>query len=373
MIKILFLTHAFDNGGVERNTFQLIKTFENDSLNNFDIRAVSLLGKGPFYDPAFCRCLLPIAINVQTMRKSKWILYPLIFIFLPWLIYQLNQVIRKEKPNIICTNMWLSDILGIWIGHKNKCKTISIQHDLVKINPFTTWLKIKALNYADQVIAVSNSAKMFLIDYFKTPENKITVIYNGIDYNKFENSYKSFKADTLILGTIARLDKIKRHIDVLNALLILRKRNIKLPPYLIVGDGPENIYLQDFVEKNGLNNVKFVGEVTDISVWLKQIDIFILPSISEGLGIAIIEAMIARKIIIGSNIETLRELIVDQETGILVPPRNPEILADAISWILNHPSEAQNMAKLAYDWICAHYQTFSSEWSAGQYRKLFLA
>ncbi len=373
MIKILFLTHTFDDGGVERNTFQLINTFNQNSVNNFDIRVVSLLGKGPFYDPAFCQCLMPVALNVQKMRKSKWILYPLILIFLPYLVYQLNQYLKKERPNIICTNMWLADILGIWIGHKNEYKTIAIQHDIVKINPLFAWLKRKSLRSADQIVAVSNCTKTFLINYFKTPESKITVIYNGVDYNKFEYSHKNLEAKALVLGTVAKLDKIKRHIDVLNALLILRKRKIQLPPYIIVGNGPENTYLQGLVKKHGLDNVKFVGEVTDINPWLKQIDIFILPSISEGLGIAVIEAMIAKKIIIGSDIEALRELIINQQTGLLLPPRNPALLADAIDWTLTHPLEAQNLAEAAYDWIYSHYQTFSNKVSADQYRKLFLA
>ncbi|MFA5041937.1 MAG: glycosyltransferase family 4 protein, partial [Candidatus Paceibacterota bacterium] len=109
--------------------------------------------------------------------------------------------------------------------------------------------------------------------------------------------------------------------------------------------------LEIFAEENDLTNIKFVGEVLEIGKYLKQMDVFVFPSLSEGLGIAILEALVAKKLIIASNIGGIKELIKNKETGILVEPTNVDDLYNAIKWVLENKEEAIKLREESFKWI----------------------
>ncbi len=370
-MNILFLSHTFDNGGVEKNISQLVLSFKKRASVPINVKVVSLLGKGPLYDAEFCKCLMPLNLNVQKIRKFKFFSYILILLFLPVLIFRLKKEVKNFSPQVVCSNMWLSDILASLLKHNEEFKLVSIQHDIIKINFLLTYFKTIALKRMNNVVAVSCTVKKFLVDYFKVPENKIKLIYNGIDYKKFESCKKENLNAPLVLGTIARLDKIKGHILVLEALKLLSSQGVALPQYIIVGDGPEKNILHTFVSQNNLKNVLFVGNVVDISVWLKQIDIFVLPSKSEGMGIAIIEAMLAKKLIIASDMPTIKELIINKETGLLINPVDSLKLAETILWTLSHRDEINIIKNNSYEWIKSNEKIFESYNSTSKYLDVF--
>ena len=133
-MNILFLSHAFDNGGVEKNISQLALSFKKRASVSINIKVVSLLGKGPLYDTEFCKCLMPINFNVQKMRKLKLFSYILVLLFLPVLIFRLKKEVKNFSPQVVCSNMWLSDILASLLKHNEEFKLVSIQHDIIKIN-----------------------------------------------------------------------------------------------------------------------------------------------------------------------------------------------------------------------------------------------
>jgi len=219
-------------------------------------------------------------------------------------------------------------------------------------------LKIKALENTDQIIAISDEVREFLTNYFKVPASKIEIIYNGIDFDNFLSFQKSDQNWEPIFGTIARLDKIKGHIYILEAFKKLRDEGIKLPKFIFIGDGSERENLEYFVKENDLLNVKFVGEVLDVGQYLKQIDVFVFPSLSEGLGIAILEALVAKKLIIASNIGGIKELIKDNKTGILVESTNVNDLYKAIKWVLENKNEAIKLRTEAFKWVNKNRQLF---------------
>jgi len=147
------------------------------------------------------------------------------------------------------------------------------------------------------------------------------------------------------------LDEIKGHIYILKVLKKLKNEGVKLPKFIFVGDGPERENLEYFAKENNLLNVKFVGEVLNVGQYLKQIDVFVFPSLSEGLGIAIIEALVAKKLVIASNIGGIKELIKHNETGILVEPTNVDDLYKAIKWVLENKEKAIKLRNASLDWV----------------------
>jgi len=113
-----------------------------------------------------------------------------------------------------------------------------------------------------------------------------------------------------------------------------------------------------FAKENGLSNVKFVGEILDVGEYLKQIDVFIFPSLSEGLGVAIIEALTAKKLIISSNIGGISELIKHNRTGILVESANVDDLYEAMKWVLENKEDAIKLRNVSFEWINENRQLF---------------
>jgi len=138
----------------------------------------------------------------------------------------------------------------------------------------------------------------------------------------------------------------------------MRNEGIKLPKFIFIGDGPERENLEYFVKENDLLNVKFVGEVLDVGQYLKQINVFVFPSLSEGLGIAIIEALVAKKLVIASNVGGVKELIKDNKTGILIKPTNVDDLYKAIKWVLENKNEAIKLRTEAFKWVNENRQLF---------------
>ena len=289
-------------------------------------------------------------------------------------ISKINQFILSINPDIVVSNLYLSDILvylSLLITRKRDIKLISIQHDVVRINPILRFLKIKALDRANYVVAISEAVKQFLIDYFKVSKNKIKVIYNGIEIDQYLSCEKTATDTDLVFGTIARLDKIKGHIYTLKGLYYLKKYYSLAPKFIFVGDGTERVSLEKYARIHNLDNVKFVGYQLNVNSYLSQIDVFVLPSLSEGLGVSIIEAMAAAKCIIASNIDGIKELIVNYKTGFLVEPCNSKAISDKIKWCLENPDKVKLIGKAAQKYILDNRDVFDMKSSILKYASLF--
>ena len=346
--KLVFIWNNFLIGGTEQVLLEILKNLDG---SRFKVNIILILGSGPM-ESEFRKLEFPIFF-AGPKKYSSSLLFKVIWILsTPFVLLRLIVLLRKIKPDVIITSLYQSDILGIFSAWLSGVKRrIIIQHDVVRINPIFRWLKIKTSKKANKIIAISNEIKTFLQEYFKIPASKIEVIYNGIDFDKFLSFQKLDENWEPIFGIIARLDKIKGHIYILEALKKLKSDGAKLPTFIFVGDGSERKNLEHFVKENGLSNVKFIGRTLDIGQYLKQMDVFVLPSLSEGLGIAIIEAIVAKKLIIASNTGGIKELIKHNKTGILVEPANVDDLYKAMKWVLENKNEALKLRIASFEWI----------------------
>src|SRR3989338_7498561 len=119
-----------------------------------------------------------------------------------------------------------------------------------------------------------------------------------------------------------------------------------IPPWqwLLVGDGPARDRLRSLAEELGLpGQVMFAGMRDDVASVLPMMDIFVCPSLYEGFGIAIVEAMAAGRPVVASAVGGIPEIVVHEDTGLLVPPGDAAALADALATLLNHPEQARAM------------------------------
>ena len=198
----------------------------------------------------------------------------------------------------------------------------------------------------DQYIAVSGAVSHQLQQTFNVPGQKIRVIHNGIPSAHFARQPDpKLKAElsrgkTLpIVLTVARLDRQKGHSTLFAAI-----RQVHDATFVLAGDGPEKDALAALAYESGIQDrVIFLGDRRDIPELLACCDLFVLPSIYEGLPLSILEAMAAGKAVVATAVGGTPEIVIDGETGVLVPPGDPAALAGAIQSLLSDPNRVQKI------------------------------
>lgn len=190
-------------------------------------------------------------------------------------------------------------------------------------------------------IAVSQAVAKRLIQKLRLPERKVQVIHNCVPAASDPIHYRpSERASQPVVLTVARLDEQKGHHYLLEAAV-----QVPEAQFVLAGDGPLRASLEAQARALGVERqVRFLGYRKDISDLLAKCDVFVLPSLYEGLPLSILEAMWAGKPVIATQIGGSDEAVIAGETGILIPPADPDALATAIRTILADPSLAQRLA-----------------------------
>lgn len=270
--------------------------------------------------------------------------------------FTLWSILRKEKPDVVHLNSAKASGMGAlsarltgipkiiftahgWAFNENRPY---IQRIIIK---FLSWFTVML---SHETIAVSDAIKNDTKNW-PLVGKKITVIKNGIiepDFfdketalkNLFDRAGITLPASALIIGTVAELHKNKGLQYAIEAFskISSKKQDVY---YFILGDGEEKERLNALVEHYNLQGRVFLlGFVEDAPRFLKAFDIFLLPSITEALGLAILEAGAAGLPVIASNVGGIPEIITNEETGVLVPSRNTEAIYMAINCLTESPA-----------------------------------
>jgi glycosyltransferase involved in cell wall biosynthesis len=205
------------------------------------------------------------------------------------------------------------------------------------------------------MVAVSEDIKKFLVQKAGIKNDRIIVVHNGIDLDLYrpESGKGEWARKELcirnaqpVVGAIGNLYPVKGHTYLLKALAIVKIMfpTIKL---LIAGRGRMMGKLLNESQALGVqDHVIFLGFREDTASLLQAIDLFVLPSISEGLPLSVLEAMASGKPVIATNVGGLPEVVVDGQTGFLVSPEDPESLAKRMMLLLGHSSLADQFGKV---------------------------
>lgn len=225
---------------------------------------------------------------------------------------------------------------------------------------FRSWLFLimerLAGRWTSQLLVVSRQNYRMALDHKIAPEAKITYIPNFIDAERFDISRKTILAkkaelglesDSRVVGMVARLHPPKLPADFVKACAILSRR-WPSTRFLLVGDGPQRGEIESLVEQQGLNGqLIMTGFRRDIPEMLAVLDVFVLPTLWEGMSISILEAMAAGKPIVTTDIEPNREILRNGESAILVSPGAPKELAAAVDRLLDDPAAATALGATA--------------------------
>lgn len=274
---------------------------------------------------------------------------------------KLYRWLRADKPDILVTYLLHADIIGRVIGRLARIpiivSSIRCAHQDKKL---LVWLSRLTAGLANHYIAVSEFVKSWTTERLHVSPEKITVIYNGIELaqpiaNTDLKSTLQITSNHAIVTFVGRLDPQKGMPYLIDALHELQTKSIAEFTVLIVGDGPMREELENMVKKCGIVNIQFLGFRRDIPVILSITDIFISPTLFEGISNSIMEAMNAGAAIITTDIPENKELIENNQNGIVVPARNSSALADSLAILLKDPEKRAKLGIAAQETIHKHF------------------
>lgn len=259
-------------------------------------------------------------------------------------------LLQREKPDIVHFNLPVSFSCVIPLLTCRCFKKLKVTATIHSVDtpssriPFLGQIKkmiaLRTLRRVQSFICVSQKSKeAFCKNYGIDPE-KIVVVYNGIDVP--ENAGTT--AQTFAAGTVSRLVK-KKGLEVLIESFSKLSEDKKL---LIVGDGPLRDKFIKLAKDLGLKDrVIFAGHQKEILPFLLAMDVFVMPSLSESMPFALMEAMAAGRACVSTDVGGVKELIIDGQNGILVPPGDPDKLCDAISLLSGNRDKLSSLGKAA--------------------------
>lgn len=268
-------------------------------------------------------------------------------------IFDFCKFVKENKIKVIhcqCINTVKFSFLAKVINPS--IKLIHTVHDTKIYSRFNKFNILIDKICVNKIIAISKSVKDEIISK-GIDEDKVKIIYNAIDLSKFKLcKNKVMIKDEIIIGNVARLVPEKKGQDILIKAMGILKDKYPNMKCLFAGDPPsknkENIIkLKQLAVNEGVEKrVEFLGNVNDISCFLSKIDIFVLPSVYEGFGISLIEAMATGVPCIAANIDGPKEIIKDNEYGLLFESKNFKDLAMKIdNMIYSYSYNNQNRIK----------------------------
>jgi glycosyltransferase involved in cell wall biosynthesis len=271
-------------------------------------------------------------------------------------IVSLRRLIREEKYDIVHLHTKRAHALSLWLprGAHSPKYVVTRRMDYPEKR---RWCTRHLYNRrVDGVVAISRTILDLLVSA-GVDSQRVRLIHSGIDARRFEvlPSESSSSQDVSVVGTVAALEERKGHRFLLEAAARLKQQGARVR-YFLAGDGSLRAELKGMAQRLNLSDdVKFFGFNSDIPVFLSTIDIFVLPSLHEGLGVAALEAMAAGKAVVASRVGGLAELVVDSVSGLLVSPGDAEGLASAIAKLIRDKSLAREMGLKGRERVHEHF------------------
>lgn len=338
MTKILHIINTLAPSGAETLLMNFVANFHDP---NYKFYIAYIYGEGELRKEYQFNGNVEI---VDLTHKGKFSYFSL---------FKLIGLIKRESIDLVHTHLVHAGILGKLAAKLSRVKHIvstrhyGFHHNenkfLYRIEDFLT-------KSASVVIAISNAVKDHLLAKKIVSEDKIVVIPNAIDLNRIQS--RRVKHDNNhdrnpVIGSVGRLHPQKDFTTLLDSMKIVIQSFPKAH-LEIIGDGSLRADLETYTKDLALDgNVTFRGKQPNQTVLqrMSEWDLFVMSSIWEGFGIALIEAMALEKAIVATKVEGIREVVDDGETGYLVPPRQPEALARKIIELLSNDETRREMGR----------------------------
>ena len=296
------------------------------------------------------------------------------------------ELLSQRPPEIIHNHMYRAEVIGtraaLALAERGLPRpfVVSTIHSSRVRSPEDRAIVRRLTPSMDRLIAVSRAIIAKLVSEGRTAA-PVELIYNGVDLKKYEYTDAcctlpeeyGFPEGTPLVGVVARLEPEKGHRTLLEAWPLVLKRvpNARL---LIIGEGSQRAALEDQAEQMNLlgehcsddrcvgtrrarpdASVLFTGLRDDVPAVTAALDVAVLPSYREAQGLALLEAMALRRPVVATAVGGVPEMVEHEQTGLLVPPRDPVALGSAIARVLTDHPLADMLARAGHDFVHAHF------------------
>ena len=361
MIKILFLINSLRAGGAERVLIDMVRHLDKTIFNP---TVLCLHEQGTHFDSLKDCCeLLFVGLPYQMRVKE---------------LIRLSKEIKRHNPLLVQTFLGNPNRWGVLAAKLAGVPVIvtSLQNCYYYDTMPRKLFDLFCFRFATHSVACSEAVRTFHIRRRWYPASKIQVIHNSTDISRFNvltnkiavRRKLKLPENSVIIGTVASLTEQKGHKYLIEAAKkVTAKENNIL--FVFVGDGGLRKNLEEIVSSNNLNDsIRFLGLRKDIPEIMSALDLFVLPSLWEGLPLVVAEAMASGLPVIASNVDGIPEIVIDRETGILVPPRDSNALAVAILDLICAPEKREIMGIAGRK---RAEQNFSVEVMVSKYEELY--
>lgn len=265
-------------------------------------------------------------------------------------VHRCCAVVRQEQVDVIHAHEFRANAFGAIVAKLCGIPLVATVHgknyypDRFKRRAAYRWVSKVA-----RMVAVSEDLREFLSSHVGICSDRIIRIYNGVDVPEPQSLQQvvqfrarlGIKPEDFVIGIVGSLYPVKGHAYLFEAFqsIVSVRPNAKL---LVVGQGHLEESLKRRVAELGIGRaVYFLGMRNDIPHLLAALDLFVLPSLSEGLSVALLEAMSVALPVVASGVGGNLEIVENGYTGLLVPPRNPAALVEGILEMMSNPEKTR--------------------------------
>lgn len=282
-------------------------------------------------------------------------------------IWRAAQQLRRWQVDIVHTRNW-GGVDGILAA-----KLAGVRHiihgehgwamdDMHGASRKRNWLRRRLSPWVSHYVALSHQIEGWMTGTIGLDPAKISVIHNGVDVQHFQPAEAALIRQTLGLdpscfwiGTVARFDPIKDHLRLLQA---FAQAHAQFPQarFLLVGDGPMRAAIEQQIADLQLGDVVHLpGAQREVRPWLQALDLFVLPSLNEGISNTILEAMACGLPVLATQVGGNPELVLDGDTGTLIPAADTAALAAALAAYLQSPTLAKTQGQAGRQRVQQHF------------------
>jgi glycosyltransferase involved in cell wall biosynthesis len=265
----------------------------------------------------------------------------------PRLARALRRELDRLAPDIVHTHLVHADVYGVIASLRRPWALVSTKHndDRFRAGPFR-FAERAFTRRAARAIAITHALARFHVERVGLPREKVEVVHYGLDETPGawgDPGSLELPADARLLLAITRLVP-QKGVDVAVRALRELQRDVPEARLVVLGEGAERARLEALALELGVRDrVLLPGRVGDVAAWLSRAELLVHPVRWEGFGLALLEAMLVARPVVASAVSSIPEIVVDGETGVLVPPDDPRALAAAIGGLLADPERAARL------------------------------
>jgi len=342
-------------GGIER---LLVDFF--DQLNGTAFRVSMGILAGP---SATAQELAERGCGIEYLHRRTdrfdWGLFP-----------KLVRLLRRHRPDVIHMHTPAALLFGVpaarWLGIRALVYTCHASEPTRSALQFA--LVGGLLRLVPARVAVSATARRLLANHCRVPSASVQIVYNGVDLDRFAPPTDDGASAAPVIGFCGVFRPEKQLPVLIAAFAQMRKQGLPAR-LLLVGDGPTMPECRARAEQCGVaRDVTFAGEQADVRAFLRQMDVFVLPSRNEAMPVALLEAMAMERAVVASNVGGIPEIVTDGATGLLTPAGDETQLSSALMRLVTDASLRRRLGAAARQRVEEH---FSLDAMMAQYAAIY--